>query len=110
MTHGLPYDSDLEEDRNGDGVELMMAYALNLDPNENLAGALPKAQIDESNLSIDFYASASGIVYAVETSHDLRTWTRESVTLSEIDADGFRRASVPRLQSRQFLRLSVMWE
>ena len=34
VSHGLPYDTDLNQDLNGDGVTLLMAYALGLDPKQ----------------------------------------------------------------------------
>ncbi len=37
------YDQDLSVDANGDEVNLLMAYALNLDPGVNLAGEIPRA-------------------------------------------------------------------
>jgi hypothetical protein len=107
ISHGLPCDSDMEEDADGDGVDLLMAYALNLDPHEHLAGSLPAVQLGADEASIEFYASSPGVVYAAETSQDMRTWTREGVVLSDIDADGFRRASVARSSPQRFLRLVV---
>ena len=33
----LPYDTSLQQDLDGDGVSLLLAYALNLDPRLNLS-------------------------------------------------------------------------
>ena len=35
LRHGLEPDADLNQDRDGDDVNLLMAYALDLDPNLN---------------------------------------------------------------------------
>lgn len=42
VSNGLPPDSDMKSDTNGDGVSLLLAYALNLDPNLNLSGSIPQ--------------------------------------------------------------------
>jgi hypothetical protein len=105
--HGLPAGTPLDQDLNGDGVDLLMAWALNLDPHENLAGSLPEAVLSPSELSMSFYGANPHIRYSVQTSLDAKTWTPQGVTLSEPDANGFRTASVPRDAPRRFLRLLV---
>jgi hypothetical protein len=103
--HSLPADSSPGQDLNGDGVDLLMAYALNLDPNENLAGSMPAAVLASETLSISYYAASPGVSYTAETSTDLRSWTVEGVILSGTAEN--RRASVSRDSARRFLRLSV---
>ena len=103
----LPYDTDLHQDLNGDGVNLLMAYALDLDPNQNLQGSLPLPVIGDDGLSISFHAASEGITYTVQTSTDLKAWTNESVTMSEIDDEGQRTAGVDREGGQRFIRLSV---
>jgi len=107
LSHQLAYDTDLQLDLNGDGVELLMAYALNLDPNQNLAGSLPQAVVGEETLGITFYAAAPGITYTVKTSVDLETWTTEGVTLSDPDPTGNRTATVDLSPPGRYLRLEV---
>jgi len=41
LSKGLPADIDITLDANGDGVNLLMAYALNLDPDHDLSRSLP---------------------------------------------------------------------
>jgi len=103
--HGLPAGTSPDQDLNGDGVDLLMAYALNLDPNENLTGSMPRAVMSSGTLSISYYAASPGITYTAETSVDLKSWTAEGVTLSGTDEN--RTASVSRDSPRRFLRLSV---
>jgi len=43
------YDTNLVQDINGDGVSLLMAYALKLNPNERLGNRLPKVVFDDAN-------------------------------------------------------------
>jgi hypothetical protein len=105
-SHNLPPDTQLDEDPNGDGVDLLMAWALDLDPNENLAGSMPRATLSPTVLSITHYAANPKVAYTVETSTDMRTWTSAGVTLTG-PADN-RTATVQRNGApRRFLRLKV---
>ena len=108
------YGQDPEADPNGDGVPLLLAYALDLDPTQNQAGALPTGVVAANQFSIDYYAAASGITYTVQTSKDLLTWENhvntDIITIDLIeDAVGMKRASVPMPsdESKRFLRLEV---
>ncbi len=107
LAHGLPYNTSLQLDPDGDGVSLLMAYALNLDPRQNLRSRLPAPVLGEGSLSISFYAGTPGITYQVETSRNLTQWTTTGVTLSALDAENKRTASVPRDADDRFLRLVV---
>ena len=104
---GLASGSDMEHDTNGDGVPLLMAYALDLNPNLNLGGSLPMAKGGDGALSITFYGASLGITYTVETSSNLKDWTTQGVTLSGTDMAGYRTASVDLDLPRCFLRLTV---
>jgi len=103
--HGLPADSLPNQDLNGDGVELIMAYALNLDPNENLAGRTPMTVLDAGTLNLSYYAASPGVTYTAKTSTDLLFWTTNGVTLSGTSEN--RRASVDRNSTLRFLRLGA---
>ena len=105
--YGLPYNADLQDDPNGDGVSLLMAYALNLDPNLNLRSSLPAPVLGPQNLSLSFHGIRSGITYAAETSTDLLNWTTAGAILSAPGPDGRRTASVPRDGPVRYLRLAV---
>ena len=71
LAHGLWYDTDLQQDTDGDGVNLLMAYALDLDPRLNLRGSLPAPVLGPVTLSLSFHGTSPGITYQVETSTDL---------------------------------------
>jgi hypothetical protein len=105
LEHGFAPNTPLSDDPNHDGVDLLMAWALGLDPNRNLAGALPRARLVSNALEISFRASNPDVVYTVETSTDMRNWTSEGVNLSGSSSNPI--ASVPRDAPRRFLRLVV---
>lgn len=106
--HGLPPNTPIDNrDLNGDGVDLLMAYALNLDPNQNLSNALPKAVVDANRMHLNYYAKAGGINYIIETSTNLRNWTTTGVRISTLDTNGFRTASVNADVPTRFFRLRV---
>lgn len=107
LVNGLPHNSAVDSDLNGDGVTLLMAYALGLNPQQNLSGSLPKAQVSEGQLSLTFYANSGGITYSVETSTDLNAWTTNGVVLSPIDSSGERTASVSTSGSQRFMRIVI---
>jgi hypothetical protein len=104
---GLRPDTSLHQDLNGDGVSLLMAYALDLDPRNNLGGSLPKPVVDRKTLSMEFYAASPGITYRIESSKDLLNWKSGDVNLSEPDPENRRRASVGLDSESRFLRLVV---
>lgn len=104
--HGFdPASTDLDSDPNADGVSLLTAYALDLDPHQQLRGSLPKTVSGSDSLSLTFFAGRSDITYSVQTTTDLRNWTTEGVTLSELGPDNTRTARVPRDTAFRFVRL-----
>jgi len=105
LSSNIPYDTNLHQDLNGDGVPLLMAYALNLNPSDNLTGKLPKTGLTNDSAHLRFYGDSSGVTYDVETSKDLITWVPTVVT--EPDTEGIRSASISREGGCGFLRLVV---
>jgi BspA type Leucine rich repeat region (6 copies) len=103
----LPHNSDLKADSNGDGVNLLMAYALNLNPNENLAHRLPQPVLSPTQLGLNYYSGASGVSYRVESSLDLITWSVSGVTTSPPDMNQIRTATVSNSAQKHFMRLVV---
>jgi hypothetical protein len=106
LSKGLPANSNLQSDTNGDGVNLLMAYALNLNPNQNLSGSLPQPVFAAGEMSLSFYAGTAGLSYAVEASADMQTWTTAGVRLSE-PVNQIRTASVAMTGPGRFMRLVV---
>ena len=105
LEKGLPYNADLQTDPNGDGVNLLMAYALNLDPQQNLSGRMPSPVIAGNQMGLTFYAGSAGVTYTVQTSADLHSWSATGVTLSTPDANNYRTATVMITGSNCFMRL-----
>jgi hypothetical protein len=100
----------MSQDPNRDGVALLTAYALDLDPRLDLSGSLPAPIIDSGKMGIRFYAGAENVEYIVETSDDLLSWSFAGVLLSSPDANSFRTASVNVDAPCRFLRLRFVGE
>lgn len=109
QANSLPVNLALDSDSNGDGVSLLMAYALNLDPDQNLAGSLPQPVISGNQMSMSFYAGSPGVTYVVETCTNMTNWTTQGVTLSPPDSNQIRTATVAKTGGSQFMRLSVAY-
>jgi BspA type Leucine rich repeat region (6 copies) len=109
QANGLPLNSALGDDSNGDGVSLLMAYALDLDPDQNLAGSLPQPVISGNQMSISFHAGSPGVSYIVETCTDVSNWTTQGVTLSPPDSNQIRTASVTMTGGSRFMRLLAIY-
>lgn len=107
LDHGLDPSVKLDQDLNGDGLSLQMAFALNLDPNQNLSGCFLQQTISPNSMSILYYAVAPGVKYTVETSTDLKVWTSTGVVLSSLDDWNQRTARVDLSDEHRFLRLRV---
>ena len=104
--HGMPFNALLDQDVNHDGVTLLVAYALDLDP-ANAHPGVPKAVVGADALSMRFYASARGVTYTVQRSSDLSAWTTDGITLTEMDEEGRVTASTPITPGRQFMRIMI---
>ncbi len=105
VSKGLPANSNLMLDANGDGVNLLMAYALDLNP--NVSNSLPAAVFGSEQMSLSFYAGTAGITYVVKASSDLLNWSTEGVTLSAPDLNQIRTATVAKSGTQRFMRLEV---
>lgn len=109
LSNGFAYDEDLQADPNDDGVNLLMAYALNLDPREILSGSLPLPVIAAEQMSLTFFAGSDGVSYAVKASTDLQNWSADGVTLSAPDANNFRTATINLSSPAAFMRIEVVY-
>lgn len=105
LGHGLPMNTDLNLDPNGDGVNHLMVYALELDPNAGFISNPLEVTLDSNALEFTFFAGKQDVTYTPQTSTDLKNWTSDGVTLSELSVEGRRTASVGTSQPIQFLRL-----
>ena len=109
VSNGFAYNADVTSDPNGDGVSLLMAYALNLDPTINLVGSLPEPVATANQLGLTFYGGSAGVTYTVETSTDLVSWTTTGVTVSGPDANNFYTAAIPKTPPGGFLHLKIVY-
>lgn len=105
--HGFPTNTDLNSDPNGDGVSLLLAYAFNLNPHQNLSGSLPRATLAGSQLSLTYYSGSAGVTYTVQTCTDLHSWTSAGVTLTAPDPNKLRTATTAASGPRRFMRIVV---
>jgi hypothetical protein len=110
LSFGFAYNTDPLTDPNSDGVSLLMAYALNLNPTLNLTSSLPQPMLTPGQMSLTFYGGSAGVVYFVETSTDLHNWTTTGVTISGPDANHFYTATVARSGTRRFMHLKVLYQ
>ncbi len=81
----FPADTALESDTDGDGSNLLMEYALSLDPRLHDQPAIQLTH-DGQLVSYTFPAVRSGIAYTVEHSTNLRDWSSEDVSQSNGEA------------------------
>jgi hypothetical protein len=109
LANGLPPDANPQADPNSDGVSLLLAYALNLDPKRNLSASMPQPVMSANQMSLTFYAGSAGVSYTVESSSDLHTWSAAGVTLGALDANKLRTATVATSGRSRFLRLVVRY-
>ena len=85
-----------------------MAYALDLDPRDDLRSSKPQARLAENALTMTFRGNRAGVSYSVQTSTDLVGWTSSGVYMSDADAEGSRTASIGMNGANaRFLRLLV---
>ena len=59
------------------------------------------------SFTVYYLSGKTGVTYTVETSTNLQHWTTNGATLTDLDSDRPRTASVPLDSHRRFLRLVV---
>ena len=109
LSKGLAYNATLSSDPNSDGVNLLMAYAFNLDPRQMLSKSMPLPVISGNLMSISFQAGVEGVSYSVQRSSDLKNWTTASINLSSPDSNGVRTATIEMNGTPAMLRVAVTY-
>jgi hypothetical protein len=99
--------SHMLSDFNGDGIPLLLSYALGFDPNNDLSGAMPSPLIEGDSLSFEFRQLRDDINYTVLSSEGLESWNDDAVMLSIPNENGVVTASVPMNKPAQFMKLEV---
>jgi len=105
----LEFDADLNDDVSGDGIPLLMNYALNQWPHFQLTAFMPKAKRTGNTLSMKHYASKEGITYQVQVSPDLTpgSWTTAGISLGPINENGYQTATLTTNGTQMFMRIHV---
>ncbi len=102
--NNIPFEISLFSDPSESGVPLIVSYAFNLELGNYYSPIVPILTNDI--LSVKYYALRSDIKYTVEYSLDLITWENEFVTLTPLDSNGYRTASIPS-DRKAFMRIGV---
>lgn len=105
VQQGLDRTTDLLSDADGDGVSLLAAYALGLDPDTNPAAGMPHPLLSGGSLGMSFWGARTDVKYTAESSTDLTHWTPAGVTLSTPDSSGNRTATISHSGQSRFMRL-----
>jgi uncharacterized delta-60 repeat protein len=101
----IPAEADENSDADGDGVRLLVEYALGMNPVVPDVSALPKGVMTEDEISISFTPLRGTVDYVVEWSDDLVEWDTEGLVTSGTAPVS---AALPRAgHSAAFLRLKV---
>ncbi len=106
LSHGLPYDHDLQD--TAPGIPLLLAYALGINPDVNAAASVPDTAVGVNTISLTYFAGRSDIQYVPQFSTNLSDWKTTGIVISAADANGFRTASLPRSGAEQFMRMKVV--
>ncbi|MEO8615932.1 MAG: leucine-rich repeat domain-containing protein [Luteolibacter sp.] len=106
LAKGLPANTDYG-DANGDGVNPLLAFALNLDPTQNLSAAIPQVGFTPTQMSLSFYAGTAGVTYTVQCSSDMKNWSTDGVSYSDVGE--IRTATADRTGTSCFMRLVVSY-
>ena len=109
FSNGFGYNTALQTTPNEDGVPLLMSYALGLDPTQNQSSRLPKPVVSGGQLRLTFYTGSAGVIYWVEASTNLQSWSTSGITVSAPDSNLFRTASVPLSSGKCFMRIKVAY-
>lgn len=119
-THGVTASN--VEDPDSDGINNLLEYALDLDPNANESASGLPTVAPENDGGTDYLTltyrknlDAPDLTYTIETSTDLTTWSvatveSDTVITADLDGDGsseLRKARLVRSGEKQFLRIKV---
>ncbi len=100
-------------DADNDGLDNLLEYALDLNPNGNggaFTGTPPTSAQTPTHLTFTYRRVRNDVTYIVETSPDLANpaaWTSVGVTQGTPAGDGTTTARIPILPGARFLRLAV---
>jgi hypothetical protein len=107
QSNGYLSNSNLQNNPSGDGVPLLVDYAFNLNPAHNESASIPHPVISGNTMSLTYFAGSVGVVYSVEASTDLRTWSTTGVTVSTPSSNNCCTATIPMTSPSSFMRIVV---
>lgn len=99
-----------DADLDGDGMNNLLEYALGSIPNNPQSTAAPTMVTGSSNIEFTYFRAQPGLLYQVERSIDLATWTSVGVNQSSASVGQSATATTPYLpesNSKLFLKLKV---
>ena len=96
----------------GDGIPNLLKYALGLTPGQNDTAGLPTVAVSGTEYSMTYTQpdSVKGVLYTVNWSTDLQTWSTAGVTTQTLNDDGTTKtieATAPVQAFAVYLRLTV---
>jgi hypothetical protein len=86
VIHGIPTTASNNSDSDGDGIPLLLEYALNLDPNVFNSTGLPTGGISNGYLTLTYtrVKAATDIVYSAEVSDSPgATWSGSAANVDQ---------------------------
>ena len=108
-----PVDLNPMSDTNGDGVPVLLEYALGLNPDSLLGnqGRLPRARIhpQSDTLQLRYYRSRDDLTYSVQRSSDLLSWDAADV-IQEYATEGRNVTAAYPLNGNRLIFLKLVVE
>lgn len=104
---GIPASTPATSDADGDGVPLLVEYALDMDPGIASVIGLPVVRIAADRLELAYTKIRPEIQHVVEASSDLLIWNTDGVDQGGAGPTVTASVSLTGFGSRRFLRLRV---
>jgi uncharacterized delta-60 repeat protein len=105
LDHSLPIDAAATADPDDDGLSTLLEYALASSPISAASANLPLVVTNGASLELHYGKIRADVIYTVESSNDLQTWTTTGVDQGGAGPQVV--ASIPIEGARKFLRLKI---
>jgi hypothetical protein len=104
----ISFDAPDSSDDDGDGIPLLMEYALAISPRFASREGLPHISNQDGHLKLTYHRAHSDVHYRVETSTDLVHWTTADVAQEfEVSGRWITAAVTMNGAAKRYLRLAV---
>ena len=108
VSNSIPANLPPDSDTDGDGIPLLLEYALGLSPtSSSLSNVQTNANADETLFNLTYPRLRSDLFYEVQGSENLRDWSIANILSSPAQLGETGLAQVPLDTPLQFLRLKV---